>query len=116
MADRSKEQIEAEIAAARQRLASNVEGLITQAHPRAIVVRGIADAQGFLREEASSAQKFLREGASTAQGFLSQGATAARAQFGAADGGVKAERMAYLAAAVVGTIALIAVLRSFATR
>lgn len=90
MAERSKEQIEAEIAAARQRLASNVEGLITQAHPRAIALRGIADAKGFFQQEATSA----------------------KAQFVASDGSLKTERVAYLAAAVVGTIALIAILRS----
>ena len=90
MAERSKEQIEAEIAAARQRLASNVEGLITQAHPRAIALRGIADAKGFFQQEATSA----------------------KAQFVASDGSLKTERVAYLAAAVVGTMALIAILPS----
>lgn len=90
MADRSKEQIEAEIAAARQRLASNIEGLITQVHPRAVVVRGIADVKGILGQEAASA----------------------KAQFVGDDGSVKTERVLYLAAAVVGSIALVAVLRS----
>lgn len=90
MADRSKEEIQAEIAAARQRLASNVEGLITQAHPRAVAMRGLADAKAFVQQEAA----------------------AAKAQFVATDGSMKTERVAYLAAAVVGSIALLAVLKS----
>lgn len=90
MAERSREQIEAEIAAARQRLASNIEGLITQAHPRAIAMRGIADAKGLFEQEAASA----------------------KAQFVATDGTVKTERIVYLAAAVVGTVAFLVVLRS----
>lgn len=90
MAERSKEEIAAEIAAARERIASNIEGLITQAHPRAVAMRGLADAKGFIEQEASSA----------------------KAQFVAADGSVKTERVLYLAAAVVGSIALMAVLRS----
>lgn len=94
MADRSTEEIQAEIAAARQRLASNIEGLITQAHPRAILVRGLADAKGFFQQEASSA----------------------KAQFVATDGSVKTERVAYLAAAVVGSIALLAILKSLTSK
>lgn len=94
MAERSKEQIEAEIAAARQRLASNVEGLITQVHPRAVAMRGLADAKGMFEQEAASA----------------------KAQFVATDGTVKTERIVYLAVAVVGSIALLAVLKSLVTK
>lgn len=90
MAVRSKEQIEAEIAEARQRLASNIEGLITQAHPRAVVVRGIADAKGFAAQEAS----------------------AARAQFVDESGSLKVDRVALVSAAVLGSVAFLILLRS----
>ena len=90
MAERSKEQIEAEIAAARQRLVSNVEGLITQVHPRAVAMRSVADAKGFFQQEATSA----------------------KAQFTYFDGSLRTERVVYLVAAVAGTLALLGVLRS----
>ncbi|HOQ53232.1 MAG TPA: DUF3618 domain-containing protein [Micropruina sp.] len=48
---RSKQDIEAEIAAARARLADNVAGLINQVHPKAVVQRGIDDARGFAAAE-----------------------------------------------------------------
>lgn len=48
---RSKQDIEAEIAAARARLADNVAGLINQIHPKAVVQRGIDDARGFAAAE-----------------------------------------------------------------
>lgn len=94
MAERTREQIEAEVAAARQRLASNIEGLITQVHPRAVMVRGIADAKGFVQQEAKSA----------------------KSQFVTVDGSLQTERVAYLAAAVVGSIVLVGVLKSLFKR
>ncbi len=48
---RSKQDIEAQIAAARARLADNVAGLINQIHPKAVVQRGIDDARGFAAAE-----------------------------------------------------------------
>ena len=44
--------IEADIAAARTRLASNIEGLITQSHPKVIVARSVEDAKQFVADEA----------------------------------------------------------------
>ncbi len=91
---RSKSEIEADIAAARDRLASNIEGLITQAHPRAIFIRGVGEAKGFAAHEFHSAkQKFVAD-----------------------DGTVEVNRLAYLAAAVAGIVALVAVLRSMGRR
>ena len=89
---RSKEQIQADIAAARARLASNVEGLITQAHPKAIVARTVQDAKQFAAGEFD----------------------AAKAQFVAVDGSPRTARLAALAAAVVGSIAFLVVVRSIA--
>ena len=53
---RSKQDIEAEITAARERLADNVAGLINQVHPKAIVQRGIDDARGFAATEFANAK------------------------------------------------------------
>lgn len=53
---RSKQDIEAEIEAARQRLADNVAGLVNQLHPKAVVQRGIDDARGFAAAEFAQAK------------------------------------------------------------
>ncbi|TBT86519.1 DUF3618 domain-containing protein [Propioniciclava sinopodophylli] len=89
---RSKEQIQAEIAAARARLASNVEGLITQAHPKAVVARTVQDAKAFAAGEFQ----------------------AAKAQFVAVDGTPRTTRLAALAVAVIGGVAFLMVARSIA--
>lgn len=87
---RTREQIEAEIAAARQRLASNVEGLITSSHPKAIAARSVQDAKAFAVGEFE----------------------AAKSQFVGPTGGPDLVRIGSLVAAVAGTIALLFVLRS----
>ncbi|MBB1494145.1 DUF3618 domain-containing protein [Propioniciclava sp. MC1595] len=89
---RSKEQIQAEIAAARARLASNVEGLITQAHPKAVAARTVQDAKAFAAGEFQ----------------------AAKAQFVAVDGTPRTTRLAALAVAVLGGVAFLMVARSIA--
>ncbi|MFT3834383.1 MAG: DUF3618 domain-containing protein [Micropruina sp.] len=53
---RSKQDIETEITAARQRLADNVAGLINQVHPKAVLQRSIDDARGFAATEFASAK------------------------------------------------------------
>lgn len=53
---RSKQDIEAEIEAARQRLADNVAGLVNQLHPKAIVQRGIDDARDLAAAEFAQAK------------------------------------------------------------
>lgn len=89
---RTKEQIQADIAAARARLASNVEGLITQTHPKAIVARSVQDAKQFAAGEFE----------------------AAKAQFVGVDGAPRTTRLVALAAAVAGSIAFLVVVRSLA--
>ena len=89
---RSQEQIQAEIAAARARLASNVEGLITQAHPKAVAARTVQDAKAFAAGEFQ----------------------AAKAQFVAVDGTPRTTRLAALAVAVLGGVAFLMVARSIA--
>ncbi|HBO53849.1 MAG TPA: DUF3618 domain-containing protein [Janibacter terrae] len=91
---RSKEQIQADIAAARERLASNVEGLITQAHPKAVGARTVQDAKAFAAGEFE----------------------AAKAQFVHVDGSPRVDRIAALAVAAVGAVALLLVLRGLGRR
>ncbi len=94
MAPRSKSDIEAEMAAARARLAGNIEDLITTVHPQAVKTRAVNDAKDFAAQELNSA----------------------RSQFVDDFGNYKWDRIAYLAAAVVGTIALLGVLKSIVRR
>lgn len=87
---RTKAEIEAELDAARQRLASNLEGLINQVHPKAVVQRGIDDARTF------------------AAGEFAQ----AKAQVVDDNGELRVDRVALLAGAVVGTITFVLLVRS----
>ena len=87
---RTREDIEADIDAARQRLASNVENLINQVHPKAIVANTVADARAF------------------AEGTFDE----ARAQVVDEHSNVRSDRVALLAAAVGGAVAFVLVVRS----
>ncbi|MCA0306035.1 MAG: DUF3618 domain-containing protein [Actinobacteria bacterium] len=89
-ATRTREEIEAEIDAARQRLAASVEGLINQVHPKAIVANTVADARQF------------------AQGTFEQ----ARSQVVDERGNLRTERVALLAAAVGGAVTFALIVRS----
>lgn len=87
---RTTVEIEAEMDAARQRLASNLEGLINQVHPKAVVQRGIDDARTFAAGEFANA----------------------KAQVVDANGEVRLDRVALVAGAVVGTITFVLLVRS----
>lgn len=87
---RTREEIEADIAAARQRLADNVQGLINQVHPKAIVVNTVSDARVF------------------AQSGFEQ----AKAQFVDDRGNYRADRLALLAAAAGGAVTFVLIVRS----
>ncbi len=89
-ATRTREEIEAEIDAARQRLAASVEGLINQVHPKAIVANTVADARQF------------------AQGTFEQ----ARSQVVDERGNLRTERVALLATAVGGAVTFALIVRS----
>lgn len=56
---RSKAEIEAEIAAARERLAANVEGLFMQVHPKAVVANKVADARSYVSGRANAVRSEL---------------------------------------------------------
>ncbi|MGC3994024.1 MAG: DUF3618 domain-containing protein [Propionicimonas sp.] len=87
---RTREEIEAEIDAARQRLAASVEGLINQVHPKAIVAHTVEDARTFAR------------------GSFEQ----AKAQLVDERGSLRTERVALVAAAVGGAVTFALIVRS----
>ena len=87
---RTRQDSEAEIEAARQRLAGNVENLINQVHPKAIVANTVADARAF------------------AEGTFEQ----AKAQVVDERGNLRTERVALLAAAAGGAVTFFLVVRS----
>lgn len=87
---RSKQDIEAEIAAARERLAGNVAGLINQVHPKAVVQRGIDDARGFAATEFANAKSQVIDG----------------------NGQVRVERVALIGGAIAGVVTFVLLVRS----
>ena len=91
---RSKAEIEAELEAARDRLAHTIAGLINQVHPRAIAHRAVADVRG----TASQQWRDLK------------------AQFVHPDGTLNLQRTALVGAAVAGTFAFFRVIRSITRR
>jgi hypothetical protein len=96
MADsmRPKAEIEAEIEAARDRLATGLASLINEIHPRAIAHRAAADAR-------SAASSRLR---------------ALKSQLVQPDGSLNLTRAGLLAAAAAGSIAFVAIVRSIVRR
>ena len=85
----TKADIEAEIAAARERLAGNLADLIDQVHPRAVVHNTVADARRFVAEEARQvADQFVDED------------------------GMRTSRVVLAAAAAVGAVGFVPIVRS----
>ncbi|HML50351.1 MAG TPA: DUF3618 domain-containing protein [Propionicimonas sp.] len=85
----AKADIEAEIAAARERLAGNLADLIDQVHPRAIVHNTVADARRFVAEEVRQvADQFVDED------------------------GTRTSRVVLAAAAVAGAVGFVLIVRS----
>lgn len=91
---RSRAEIEAELEAARDRLAHNIAGLINQVHPRAIAHRAVADVRGTASQQLSDL----------------------KAHFVDPDGRLNVQRTALVGAAVAGTLAFFAVVRSITRR
>ena len=67
-----------------------MEGLIGQVHPQAVKTRAVNDAKDFAAQEVNAATSTVRD----------------------ADGNIAWDRVAYLAVAVVGTLAFVAVLKN----
>lgn len=87
---RTKAEIQAEIAAARDRLAGNVTDLFMEVHPKAIVHNTVTDARLLVADRAN----------------------AVRAEFVEPDGSLRTQRLALLGAAVAGSLTFVAIVRS----
>lgn len=94
VATRNKESIEAEIAEARERLAGNIEGLISQFHPKAVVNRGVQDAKQFAQQEFRAAKQ----------------------QVVYDTGEIRYDRVAFLVGAFAGAIAFLMIIRKLVRR
>lgn len=91
---RTRAEIEAELEAARDRLAHNIAGLVNQVHPRAIAHRAAADVRGAATQQLNDV----------------------KAQFVEPDGRLNVQRLALVGAAVAGALAFFAVIRSITRR
>ena len=89
---RTKAEIEADIDAARDRLANGLASLINQVHPRAIAHRAAADVRGAASQQVRALKDQLVE----------------------PDGSLKLGRVGLIAAAAAGVIAFIGIVRSIA--
>lgn len=86
---RSRAEIEADIAAARERLAENLAGLINQVHPKSIVRNTVSDAREFV----DTGYRKVKDQLVT-------------------DDGVRVERVALALAAAAGAVTFVFVVRS----
>jgi hypothetical protein len=92
--DRDKDQIEADLAATRDRLISAVESLIDQVHPQRIKQREIAGAKRFLTTEIENARSLVYN----------------------ARGDLRTDRLAVAGGAVAGLVTLLVVVRTVLRR
>ncbi len=91
---RTRAEIEADLQAARERLARNVEDLVDQVHPNRIKQREVARVKGFARAEFNSA----------------------RAQVVNPDGSLRIGRLVAVGGAVGGLVTFLMVLRAIVRR
>jgi hypothetical protein len=91
---RTKAEIEADIEAARERLAEGVANLVNQVHPKAVAHRAVDD----VRHRTSAGFRALRD------------------QLVKPDGSLNLSRVALLGGAVVGAVTFIGVVRSISRR
>lgn len=91
---RSKAQIEADLAATRARLSTNLEDLIEQVHPKAVKQREIANVKSLVRSEVNNV----------------------KANFKTETGDWRLDRLAMIAGSVVGAVVVVVVLRTIVQR
>lgn len=91
---RTRAEIEAELEAARDRLAHSIADLVNQVHPRAIAHRAVADVRVTATQQLNDV----------------------KAQFVEPDGKLKVKRVALVGAGLAGVIAFFVVVRSLTRR
>lgn len=87
--ERSKSEIEADLAAARGRLSGNVEGLIDELHPKHIADRQIENAKGIAADEFNRAKSQIK-----------------------GDDGWRTDRLALIGGSVAGVVAFLLIVRA----
>lgn len=95
---RSKAQLERDIAAARARLAGNIETLITEAHPKTVINRGVDEAKAFV------------------VGEVKHTTTQTKAQFVTEEGEPRWGRIAVIGGAIAGAITFLMTIRAIVTK
>jgi len=91
---RSREQIEADLAATRNRLTGSLETLIDQVHPNRVKQRTIANAKRTVSEQAEKAKSLIFN----------------------ARGDLRRDRVAKVGAAVAGVVAFLVIVRALSSR
>lgn len=91
---RNSAQIEADVTAARHRIANSLESLIDQVHPNRIKQREIQRVRGFVDTEIETAKSLIFN----------------------ARGDLRTDRVALIAAAAVGAIAFVVIIRAISHR
>ena len=86
---RTAEQIRADIAAERARLAANVEQLVEEVHPNTVKDRAVGQARAFAQAEFDSAKKTIKD-----------------------EAGWRMDRLVALSAAVLGVVGFLVTVRS----
>ncbi len=92
--DRDKDQIEADLAATRDRITSSIESLIDQVHPQRIKQRATARVKWFVRTEIANAKSLVYN----------------------AKGELRTDRLAVVGGAAAGLATLVTVLRAVVRR
>ncbi|WP_028707396.1 DUF3618 domain-containing protein [Propionicicella superfundia] len=103
---KTKEQLQADVAAIRARLSGNVESLIGQVHPKSIANRAVNDARDLLDAEATSARRKLDEAVSTVRGFVGPKVDDA-ADFVKDEHGWRTDRLMLLGGVLAGLVTLV---------
>lgn len=92
---RGKAQIEQELAAARARLSGNVQELIGEVHPKAVVQKNLADAKAFASKELGNAKAQVKDPET---------------------GEWRSDRLAMLGAAAAGVVTFLGVVRGISKK
>jgi len=113
MAPRTQAEIEAELAAARDRLSANVAALVGEVHPRLVAHRTIEVSKQDVKRGLVDAKQSVVDGAAAAKSWLTDTAEWLLAEAKARlsdEHGLRWDRVAAVGAAVLATGGLVAVL------
>lgn len=112
---KSKEQLQADVAAARSRLSANVESLIQQVHPKAVANKAVSDARDLIDTEVGAAKQRLSKVVGSVTGLVggvsgrtqTDGAASAHDGFFRDEYGWRSDRFALIGGAIAGVVTLV---------